>query len=469
MPLLIPKLLEGLGLEKAKGAPTSGTKDVGKDDRDSLDVLDDAERKIVQSAAGLEQYIALDRPDICYSVKTALQGMAEPNKLMHLRVVRIARYLKSAPRLVWHYYYQAIPKTCDCYGDADFAARETQLRSTTGTVDCLGKHTLEGSSSTQSVRALSTGEAEFYAIVKAAASCLHTQAILLGFGVSLQAQVLSDATAGIGIASRQGCGKLKHLEVRWLWVQEKVAERAITLKKQKGETNGADLGTKYLPKPRMDFLLGLLALTLIQEAESTGLVLAGAAAMASSSTGFMPLSLACVLGLAMLLVGFVCGRRSATSGGTAATRRAAPPTTSDLTAEDRPTGSGLAPGGLIIVDGVLRRSSGVARPGGENAHAATSTAAAFGILHAVLYLSFLTAEELRLLLRSRGLLTSGDKQALSERLARSQPSHWQGTQAEFLGFMTMDEMKVLLRSRGQLVGGNKQALSTRLSLCAAAV
>ena len=78
-----------------------------------------------------------------------------------------------------------MPKTCDCYGDADFAARETQLRSTTGTADCLGKHTLESSSSTQSVRPLSTGEAEFYAIVTSAASCLHTQAILLGFGVTL--------------------------------------------------------------------------------------------------------------------------------------------------------------------------------------------------------------------------------------------------------------------------------------------
>jgi len=59
---LIPKLLEGLGLEKAKGAPTPGTKDVGKDDRDSLDVLDDAERKIVQSAVRTEACLALLLP-----------------------------------------------------------------------------------------------------------------------------------------------------------------------------------------------------------------------------------------------------------------------------------------------------------------------------------------------------------------------------------------------------------------------
>ena len=42
----------------------------------------------MQAAAGLEQYIALDRPEIAYSVKTALQQMSKPTKLMQLRVVR---------------------------------------------------------------------------------------------------------------------------------------------------------------------------------------------------------------------------------------------------------------------------------------------------------------------------------------------------------------------------------------------
>ena len=76
---------------------------------------------------------------------------------------------------------------------------------------------------TRSVRALSTGEAEFYAITKG----LHSQAILKGFGVTVEEVVLSDASAGIGIASRQGCGRVKHLEVKWLWEQEQVSEKAI--------------------------------------------------------------------------------------------------------------------------------------------------------------------------------------------------------------------------------------------------
>ena len=77
----------------------------------------------MQAAAGLEQYIAFDRPDIAYSVKTALQQ----TKLMKLRVIKVARYLKSNRRLVWKFHYQQQPKSIDVFVDADFAARETVL------------------------------------------------------------------------------------------------------------------------------------------------------------------------------------------------------------------------------------------------------------------------------------------------------------------------------------------------------
>ena len=116
------------------------------------------------------------------------------------------------------------------------------------------------------MRALSTGQSEFYAITKGSAHSLHSQAILKGFGVVVEAVVLSDASAGIGIASRQGCGRLKHLEVKWLWVQEKVSEKAL-LRKHPAETNIADLATKYLTKHRMEMLLTASNLVLIKEGE----------------------------------------------------------------------------------------------------------------------------------------------------------------------------------------------------------
>ena len=52
---------------------------------------------LCRTAAGLELYIALDRPDIAYSVKTALKQMSKPTKLMQLRVVLVARYSEEQP------------------------------------------------------------------------------------------------------------------------------------------------------------------------------------------------------------------------------------------------------------------------------------------------------------------------------------------------------------------------------------
>ena len=113
------------------------------------------------------------------------------------------------------------------------------------------------------MRALSSGESEFYAITKGSAHSLHSQAILKGFGVTAEAAVLSDANAGIGNASRQGRGRLKHLEVKWLWVQEKVSQKALRSCKHPTETNIADLATKYLSKHRLEMLLAAGNLVLI--------------------------------------------------------------------------------------------------------------------------------------------------------------------------------------------------------------
>ena len=193
--MLIEKLTNMLNLSGNEGALTPGGKDIGRDVRGSECELEYSDAKLVQAGAELEQYTALDRPDIAYSVKTALQQMSKPTKLRQLRVVRVGRYLKNSPRLVWKFLYQQQPKSIDVFVDADFAARETMPRSTSGVAEYYERAPIEFASSTQSVRSLSTGEAEFYAITKGSAHSLHSQAILKGFGVTVEAVVLSDASA----------------------------------------------------------------------------------------------------------------------------------------------------------------------------------------------------------------------------------------------------------------------------------
>ena len=47
-------------------------------------------------------------------------------------------------------------------------------------------------------------------------------ALLHDFGVAVRVTVHTDARAAIGIVRRAGLGKLRHLNVRYLWVQDQV-------------------------------------------------------------------------------------------------------------------------------------------------------------------------------------------------------------------------------------------------------
>ena len=53
---------------------------------------------------------------------------------------------------------------------------------------------------------------------------LGLMSLLQDFGVAVSATVHTDASAAIGIVRRAGLGKLRHLNVRYLWLQDKVEE-----------------------------------------------------------------------------------------------------------------------------------------------------------------------------------------------------------------------------------------------------
>ena len=54
-----------------------------------------------------------------------------------------------------------------------------------------------------------------------------------------------DASVAKSLASRRGLGGIRHIEVNQLWLQEKVNESRIEVAKVKGETNRADVLTKF--------------------------------------------------------------------------------------------------------------------------------------------------------------------------------------------------------------------------------
>ena len=115
----------------------------------------------------------------------------------------------------------------------------------------IGGCCIKSWSSTQSLIDLSSGESEYYGVVKGASVGLGVQAMLKDLGIELSLEILTDASAAKGIASRRGLGKTRHIHVHYLWVQERVACGDITLKKIWGGENPADLLTKTLDRTRL--------------------------------------------------------------------------------------------------------------------------------------------------------------------------------------------------------------------------
>ena len=70
------------------------------------------------------------------------------------------------------------------------------------------------------------------------------QSIAQDLGWKLQVRIWSDSSGARAIASRRGLGKLRHIELKYLWVQEAVGRGRITLKRVAGVGNPADHLTK---------------------------------------------------------------------------------------------------------------------------------------------------------------------------------------------------------------------------------
>ena len=74
----------------------------------------------------------------------------------------------------------------------------------------------------------------------------------LTFGILVDTRVHVDAAAALGILERRGVGRVRHLDVGALWLQEQTLRQRIEFAKVKGTLNPADLMTKHLPRETLE-------------------------------------------------------------------------------------------------------------------------------------------------------------------------------------------------------------------------
>ena len=78
------------------------------------------------------------------------------------------------------------------------------------------------------------------------------QAIMEEFGIPVTLTVKSDAVAAIGIVKRQGLGRVRHLAVGDLWVQQRSKKGEVKYTKLDGKANTSDMLTKAVERDIID-------------------------------------------------------------------------------------------------------------------------------------------------------------------------------------------------------------------------
>ena len=138
-----------------------------------------------------------------------------------------------------------MPDRIVSFTDSDLAGYSKTANSTSGGAICIGEHVVKTFCKQQKVVALSSAEAELYAMVAASPETLAVAAYARDLGLSLQCEFYCDSAAALGITQRAGIGKVRHMRTQGLWVQEVRVSGRIRYEKVQGTRNPADFLTKY--------------------------------------------------------------------------------------------------------------------------------------------------------------------------------------------------------------------------------
>ena len=208
--------------------------------------LEGEEATRYRAIAARLNYLAVDRVDLQYSVKEAARNMSKPLQKHWQMLAKIGRYLINTPRLVMSFPWQDEPTMVTVFTDSDWAGCVKSAKSTSGGIVTIGDHVIKTYSRQQRVIALSSAEAELYAMVAASAEGLACIALARDLGVTIEGEVYTDSSAALGISQRAGLGKVRHLRTQGLWIQEVHATKRLSYRKVLGSKNPSDVLTKYL-------------------------------------------------------------------------------------------------------------------------------------------------------------------------------------------------------------------------------
>jgi len=205
-------------------------------------------------------YLALGtRPDIAFVVNM-MSRFSDKHDQSHWEAIkRVFRYLNGTIDLGIKYESSGSKSELVGFSDADFA-KDTR-RSTTGYAFFLSNGIVTWSSQRQRLVTLSTTESEYVAAAAAAKEAMWLRKLINDIENTNSAAVVLnvDNQSAIKLAKNPEFHKRsKHIDIRYHYLRERVADGDIDIKYTPTEVQIADIFTKPLPRDRFVALRSML-------------------------------------------------------------------------------------------------------------------------------------------------------------------------------------------------------------------
>ena len=207
-------------------------------------------------------------------IRHLAQSMSKPTLKAWTELRHLVKYLLGCTGYGLMMHYQSDFDGSDfllrTYPDSDWATNKGTRKSVSACCLVMNGCLLNSGSRNQGLIALSSAEAETYAATSGACDALFLSRCL---GYLLEAEISSklliDNSACRYILSRAGCGRVRHLSARVLWMQQRVERKELSVGAVPSAENVSDIGTKRLSVPTMKYLMHKLG---VYETETSTLV-----------------------------------------------------------------------------------------------------------------------------------------------------------------------------------------------------
>ena len=273
--------LDIVQLQNAKALMTPLTEQKSLNLDDETTVCDQVPHSLFRAVAGKLQYITGVRPDLMFATTCLSYKLASPTLADLTRAKKALRYLKGTRELNLYLTKPALKpnalnktlKHVTGYSDADWAGDPVTRKSTSCTLCYIDQFLLTSECRGQGTVALSSGESELYALGALSAELIcFSQAILKEIGLSFLIHARADSSTARAVATTQGASrKMKHIHTRFLFIQDLVFRKLLTMSSVKTDVDPSDIGTKALGRERFHRLRSMHGMgTELSETSSPG-------------------------------------------------------------------------------------------------------------------------------------------------------------------------------------------------------